>query len=158
MEVILTQRRPIDNETTGSGWLPVRRYGLLAIWALVALATWHSWQRDPFDPTLRGSDTYGHNQESALVWGLGMSAAELGIVYLALRPWSYVRAWRRPLGALALLLPWSGLLLLSMMHSGKIFMINLMWVLTLDLILFAILVISGGAAYTRWRFERERAA
>ena len=107
---------------------------------------------NPHDPTLTGTDAYGHTQVGELARILKITAGELVIATLVLRPWSYRRSWVRVLAGLLLLTPWMLLWGVAGMHSGPTTHAHTSW-----LLLFWIgLAISGivsaiGAARARRR-------
>lgn len=138
----------------------LRKYGLLLLWLLVVVGMLDAWRRDPFVPRPIGLPRYHHNGPRDLPWFLGLSAAELGVIYLLLRPWSGRRTWWRPIGAalaLLVLVPWTILLAVVGMHSGPIFTLNTLWVMVLDLVALSTLVVSVGHRCIDWWADRERA-
>ena len=112
------------------------------LWLAFAVLMVQSAVRDPYDPTLTGTAAYGHNQEGALLMGLGWSLSELVILTGILRPWSYHRSWGRGLGAVALLLPWTALSILSMMHAGQIFALHALWLLVVLVAIITVTTVS----------------
>ena len=116
---------------TEHGWH--RALGLLVFALLFALAMVGSWLSDPFDPTLVGTDAYGHNGEGALPLGLALLAVEAGVAVLALVPWKrngYILTGAR---YSILLLPW-----VFSMHQGGVVMVHLMWLVSLWLLMVGI--------------------
>ena len=109
----------------------LRIAALLFSWSVTAIAMAISYLRDPYSPLREDTAAYGHNHEGALWQGLLITAVELVIVGLILRPWSYQRAWWRALGALGLLVPWTLFSALMVMHAGGILAIHFLWVLGL---------------------------
>ena len=105
----------------------LRLGGLPCLWLAFAVMMIRNYLGDPYDPSLEGTAAYGHNQEGALLQGLGLSLSELIILMGIFRPWSYDRSWGRGMIAVALLLPWTALGLLSMMHSGGVFALHGLW-------------------------------
>ena len=100
---------------------------LPALWAATAFMMARDWAADPYDPSLVGTSSYGHNGEGALVDMLAMSAIELAVLVAILRPWSYDRSWGRALLAAALLLPWTAVSMMLSMHAGGIVLLHFMW-------------------------------
>ncbi|MBL9105340.1 MAG: hypothetical protein JNL82_30655 [Myxococcales bacterium] len=101
----------------------------VALFAATAGLMVHDHLSDPHDPTLTGTDRYGHNAEGALLHMLAWSFGELLAVYVVLAPGSDRVA--RALFALALFLPWSFFSLLMVMHQGGIVALHALWMLTL---------------------------
>jgi hypothetical protein len=124
-------RTPI--ETLRVAFLPL-------LWLVVAGLMIRSWSNDPYDPTLVGTARYGHNHEGALVDGLEITLVELAVLLAILRPWSYARSWGRALVALALLLPWTALSMLLMMHQGGILVLHTLWLVVVVILVAGALV------------------
>ncbi len=86
---------------------------------------------------------------------LFLSAAELAVLYLFLRPWSYRRSWWRPTVALALFAPWTLFCMAASMHAGGVAILHWLWLLVVDIILLACVAVSAGAAFMfRWASHR----
>ncbi len=137
-----------------------RKYGLLALWLVAVVVILDAWRRDPYVPRPIGLPSYHHNGPRDLPWFLGFSVAEVGVVYLLLRPWSGRRSWWRPIGAviaLLVLLPWTVLLMVVGMHSGPIFGLHTLWLMALDVVVLCTLVVSVAHRFTDWRADRKRA-
>ena len=64
----------------------------------------------------------------------------LVIVSAILRPWTYRRNWGRALGALALLVPWTGLSIVMTMHAGGIVALHALWLMLVAVIVFVALL------------------
>lgn len=118
----------------------------VALWAITAALMTRSYLQDPYDPSRTGTSAYGHNHQGALLHGLGLSLVELIVLLAVLRPWSYLRAWPRALGALALLVPWTGLSALLTMHAGGVVALHLAWLLVLVGTLFGLAIWSAVSA------------
>jgi hypothetical protein len=73
---------------------------------------------NPHDPALKGTEAYGHTQRGELAHILGITAGEVLVLLLLLRPWSYDRSWLRALGALLVLTPWLMLWGILGLHAG----------------------------------------
>ncbi len=149
-----------EEREVSAGAVFLRKYGLLLLWLLVVWGLWDAWGRDPFVPRPIGLPSYHHNGPRDLPWHLGLSAAALVVIYVALRPWSERRSWWRPIGALVALLvlvPWTLVLAVVGMHMGPIVGLDTLWVLLLDLVALSTLLISLAGRYIEWRSERERA-
>jgi hypothetical protein len=125
----------------------------LAAAALVALLV-TARVRGPFDPS--GGErmaNYPGDLRHFLVWG----AAELLVLALVLRVWSYRHAPGRALLALSLWLPWSVLNVVVCMHCGSIGGAHAGWLLLVAIGLFAAIVVSE-VARVRSRRAASRAA
>jgi len=120
----------------------LRLGALPSLWLAFALMMVRDYLGDPYDPTLVGTAAYGHNDEGALLMGLGWSFTELVIIVGILRPWSYQRSWGRGIGAVALLLPWTALSVLALMHAGGVFALHALWVMFLLVGVFITTVVS----------------
>lgn len=104
----------------------VRTYGLLVLWLFFLVLMVRDHFVDPFDPSLEGTDAYGHNSEGAL-WQMSLlSVIELAVLYGILWPFAPVRPGRIAV-ALVLLAPWAFLSGLFIMHAGGIFVLHAMW-------------------------------
>jgi hypothetical protein len=126
--------------------LTARVAALPALWAITAALMVRDHVADAYDSTRTGTDSYGHNHDGALLQGLGLTLLELVIIYALLRPRTYERSWSRPLGALFLLVPWTGLSMIMTMHAGGIVALHFLWLASLVLILFVLSLWSGLAA------------
>ena len=125
----------------------------LAAAALVALLV-AARMRGPFDPS--GGERMANDPGDLrhfLVWG----AAELVVLALVLRVWSYHRTPGRAVLALALWLPWSVLNLVVCMHCGSIGGAHAGWLLLVAVGLFAAAIVSA-VALVRSRRTASRAA
>jgi hypothetical protein len=126
---------------TDHGWH--RALGMLALAFLFASWMAWSWFKDPFDPTLGGTDAYGHNGQGALGIGLALLAVEAGVATLALVPWKR-SGYALSAGAFTVLLaPWVGLWFVLSMHAGGVIMIHLMWLVVLWLVMVAFTIVGG---------------
>ena len=101
------------------GWLPLA--GLLAVVLFIRARA-----VGPFDPT--GRARY-HSWPGDIENRLWFVIVELLVLYAVLRPRSYHRSWPRALLALALLTPWTLLLMFAAMHSGPVIQAHGMWLL-----------------------------
>ncbi|MEZ4383176.1 MAG: hypothetical protein R3A79_17745 [Nannocystaceae bacterium] len=118
----------------------LRLAGLPCLWLAIVVLMVRSHLGDPYDPALEGTAAYGHNHEGALLQALVWTFTELVIVSAILRPWSYRRSWGRALGALALLVPWTGLSLMMTMHAGGIVALHALWLLLVTVLVAVVLV------------------
>lgn len=131
-------------------WL-VRNFGLLGLWFLAATLMLLDYRADPYDPGLAGTDAYGHNGQRDPEVMLAISAAELAVLYVILRPWSYRRSWWRPLISLLPFAPWTLLNMVASMHAGGVAIVHWMWLLVVDVILVACFTVSAASvAWSRW--------
>jgi hypothetical protein len=74
----------------------LRIAALPLLWFVTAIAMAANYIGDPYSPLRRGTSAYGHNHHGALWHGLLFIAAELMVVGLILRPWSYRQSWGEP--------------------------------------------------------------
>jgi hypothetical protein len=128
-------------------WIPA------LLWLGAAVLMGVDWHHDPYDPSLEGTDAYGHNGPGALTYGLAFSLGEL-LVYGAL-----IRPWRRerprgyvltPVLGLFLFGGWSFVQMFLSMHAGGIQAIHALWLLALDLwLVFEILLAAWDASLRR---------
>lgn len=118
----------------------LRLAGLPCLWLAIVVLMIRSHLGDPYDPALTGTEAYGHNHEGALLQGVIWTFTELVIVSAILRPWTYRRSWGRALGALALLVPWTGLALLMTMHAGGIVALHALWLMLVTALVFVVLL------------------
>lgn len=132
----------------------LRRFGLVALWALTAALMAGSWVRDPYDPTRLDTHRYGHNWDGALSQGIVVSLVELAVLHLVLQPWKRERSGLWVLFALVLLVPWTLMSAIACMHAGGIAFIHLAWLLLVVFALVGALVASGVNAVARARAER----
>ena len=116
------------------------------LWVITAVLMVRDYVADPYNPSLQGTDAYGHNSEGSLLPALGITVIELAVVYLILRPWSYRRSWLRAGIAFVIYLPWTGLSGFMCMHAGGIFAIHFLWLASLGMTLAICFVWSGLAA------------
>ena len=123
----------------------LRLGGLPCLWLAFAVMMVRNYLGDPYDPSLEGTAAYGHNQEGALLQGILFSLSELVILTGLLRPWSYNRSWGRGMVAVALLLPWTALAVVSMMHSGGVFALHALWLMV---VLVGVVVLTLVSALT----------
>jgi hypothetical protein len=110
--------------------------GALAATMLLAL------RRDPYvvDPERR---EYGQNWPGDLSTELWFGVAELLVLFLILRPWSYRRSWGRALLALVVFIPWTLFAAMLGMHAGSINGAHLVWRAGVVLVLLVLAAISG---------------
>ena len=123
-----------------------RRVAILGpaiLWLLVLALMIQDWLADPYNPGLRSTAAYGHNQEGALFQGVLWSTMELAVLYVILRPWSFRASWGRALLASLLFLPWTAVSAMAVMHSGGIFVLHAFWLLVVSLSLIALALASG---------------
>jgi hypothetical protein len=73
---------------------------------------------NPHDPALTGTEAYGHTQPGELSHILAITAGEMLVFLVLLRPWSYHRSWLRAVGALLVLTPWLLLWGVLGLHAG----------------------------------------
>jgi len=126
-------------------------------WTAVAAAMVRAWQRDPYNPSLKGTESYFHNPAGALGTGILFISIDVLVLYAVLRPWSYHLSWRRALGALLLFTPWAVLNTFSLVHAGSVWATHVMAVLAIWLGLALLLAVSGVATLVERRYAREAA-
>ncbi len=97
------------------------------LWLLLVALMIQDWIADPYNPGLRGTVAYGHNQEGALFHGVLWSIAELAVLYGILRPWSFRASWGRALLACLVFLPWAAVNGMALIHSGGVFFVHALW-------------------------------
>jgi hypothetical protein len=127
-------------------------------WAATTAEMVRGWQRDPYNPALKGTASYFHNPPGALGWGILFATIDVVVLYAVLRPWSYDMSWRRALAALLLFTPWALLNTFSLMHAGSVWATHIMSVLAIWLSLALLLVVSGITTVVRRRYTREATA
>jgi hypothetical protein len=120
---------------------------LPALWVATASLMARDWTSDPYNPSLTGSDVYGHNHEGALVEGLVLTLIELAVLTAILRPWSYDRSWGRSLVAAALLVPWAAISMIGSMHQGSIRVLHFTWVFVALVGIFIAFLVSVFSVY-----------
>jgi hypothetical protein len=126
-------------------------------WTAVTAEMVRGWLRDPYNPALKGTDSYFHNPAGALGTGILVISIDILVLYAVLRPWSYHRSWRRALAALVLFTPWAVLNTFSLMHAGSVWATHVMAVLAIWLGLTLLLGVSGIATLLERRYAREAA-
>jgi len=129
-----------------------RRFSILGpaiLWLLLLALMIQDWVADPYNPGLRSTAAYGHNQEGALFQGVLWSTMELAVLYVILRPWSFRASWGRVLLALLLFLPWTSVSVMAVMHSGGVFVLHVFWLLVVSFSLIAVALASGLQALLR---------
>ena len=128
-------------------WIPA------LLWLGTVVLMCRDWYHDPYDPSLEGTDAYGHNGPGALTFGLAFSAGELLVYYAILKPWRRVRPpWYvlTPVLGLILFGGWSFVQMFLSMHAGGIQAFHLLWLLALDLwLVWEILLAAWDASLRR---------
>lgn len=117
---------------------PVALYA--AVVSLMAL----NWQRDPFDPALTGTASYGHNHDGALsemaLWAL----AELVVLHLVLAPGAPTAGTWRAVAALLGFGVWTLFSLMITMHAGGVVALHALWLMAVDVGIVVVLVTRAG--------------
>jgi hypothetical protein len=128
----------------------LRRALLLAAPFLVGLAVLYGMllmalRRDPYvvDEARRG---YHQNWPGDVSHELTFGVAELVVLALILRPWSYRRSWGRALFALAIFIPWTLFFAIVGIHAGSVNGAHLFWLVGVVLFLLLQLGISSAEA------------
>jgi hypothetical protein len=104
---------------------------LLGWWGFIALQMVRAARLDPGPTGQPGDMPNLHNWPGDLQHFVRMSLIELALVTVILRPWSYRRSGWRALGALVLLVPWTTLAVIVLIHSGTIMLWHAGWLLGL---------------------------
>ena len=123
----------------------VRLAGLPIVWGVFALLMARDYAGDTYDPAVHGPRSYGHNHEGALRDFLVWTLAELAVVYLILRPWSYRRSWKRAMVALLLCLPWTAFSAILLIHAGGVIRLHFFWMCSLVVVLVGCCLVAGAA-------------
>ena len=119
-------------------------------WIIGIVVMVRSYYGNPHDPTLTGTDAYGHTQLGELARILRITAVEVLVFLLLLRPWSYQRSWMRALAGVVLLTPWLLLWGALGLHAGPTTHAHTSWLLLFWLGLTVSGIVSGvGAARAR---------
>lgn len=120
--------------------------GPICWWAFVAWQMSRDMQRAPGPTGLPDDLPNLHNGAGDLKTFVVMALVELAVVTVILRPWSYDRSWGRALGALVVLVPWTLLFLIMLIHSGGVMLWHVRWLLGLVLGTATLTVTSGAVA------------
>lgn len=120
--------------------LLLRVVALPLLWIVTAIAMAANYASDPYSPMLQGTAAYGHNHAGALTDGLLFSFAELILVGVILRPWSYRQSWGRAVAAWIAFVPWTLMAMMMSMHAGGVFLIHFVWLLALTTVLTVLMV------------------
>ena len=126
-------------------------------WIIGVLVMAGSYYANPHDPTLTGVDAYGHTQVGELARILQITAVELLVFVVVLRPWSHRRSWIRAVTGLALLTPWLLLWGAVGLHSGPTTQAHTSWLLLFWVALLISAIVSGVGAARARRESREAA-
>ena len=121
----------------------VRTLAPFALWLFFVRLMYRSYYVfDPPNPALQGTDAYGHNHAGVFTGALWFMAAELAVLYLIVRPWSYRRSFKRLIVALTLFVPWMTLSGMALMHAGAVVALHFFWLFVLDTALIICLLVS----------------
>ena len=112
----------------------LRNYGLLVLWLLTIAAMVRDYYVvDPVDPTLEGTAAYGHNADGTLFTMVLFTAIELAVLHGLLRPWTASRPGQRVLARIGWVLPlvvvWTFMSAVLMMHAGGVVVLHTLWLL-----------------------------
>lgn len=118
----------------------LRVAALPLLWIITAIAMVVNYLGDPYSPLREGTAAYGHNHAGALTDGLLFSLAELILVGLILRPWSYRQSWGRAVAAWVAFVPWTLMAMMMTMHAGGVLLIHFVWLLALTTVLTVLMV------------------
>jgi hypothetical protein len=114
--------------------------------------------RNPVIPGLHGTAAYGTTHAGELQVILLVTAAEVLISTVILRPWSYQHSWFRSLLTLILLTPWMLLWGALGLHAGPTTHMHSMWLLLYWVGLLVAAVMSGIGSFWAHRTSSEQAA
>lgn len=126
-------------------WFRIGILSILGGWTLwMIVAMYRSFYIfDPYDPTLTGTASYGHNHEGAFTRFLTLMLIELGIGLAVLLPWSFSRFyWLRCLILLVIFFSWMLLMAVAGMHGGNVDMLHTLWLFGINIIILVLLVVS----------------
>jgi hypothetical protein len=129
----------------------VKNFGLLVVWLVAAFLLYYWYQADyqieqsqlgiarerNYDAAYRMSDG------KLVLLTFAVITAEVMVLYLILRPWSYQRSIGRLLLALALILGLIGLSSLNVVGTSDYVMFHWLWLFIICCILVACALISG---------------
>jgi hypothetical protein len=132
-------------------WKFVRNYGLLILW-LVAAFLLYSWYQSDYQlehsiaglPRERNYDVpYRMTDGKLVLLTLAIMTAELIILYLILRPWSYRHSSKHLLIALTLFMTLMLFSSLRVFGTNNYVMFHWLWLLTVNCVLIVCGIISG---------------
>jgi hypothetical protein len=123
----------------------------------VALMT-QSYVRHPVDPALHGTAAYGTTYAGELRFILSVTAVEMLISAMILRPWSYYHSWVRALSVFVLCTPWMLLWGALGLHAGPATHVHSIWLLLYWVGLLVSATVSGSVAAQARRASAEHAA
>jgi hypothetical protein len=112
----------------------------VALYAAVVSLMVLNWQRDPFDPTLTGTASYGHNHDGALAEMALWALAELVVLHLVLAPGAPAAGTWRAVAALLGFGVWTLFSLMITMHAGGIVALHALWLMAVDLGIVVVLI------------------
>jgi hypothetical protein len=136
-----------------SPWKFVRNYGLLILW-LAAVLLLYSWYQSDYRieqstsnlPRERNYDApYRMTNLKLVLLTFAVMTAELIILYLVLRPWSYALSIGRLLLASALFMVLLALSSMTVFGASNYVVFHGLWLLIVNCILVVCLVITGGS-------------
>jgi len=112
----------------------------VALYAAVLSLMVMNWQRDPFDPALTGTASYGHNHDGALSQMALWALAELVVLHLVLAPGAPAAGSWRAVAALLGFAVWTLFSLMITMHAGGIVGLHALWLMAVDLGIVVVLI------------------
>ena len=116
---------------TGRNRIPL--LALLLSWAGLVILMVVDYVGDPPNPAPDDRQSYGYHVPGELLQNLLLSVAELGLLLLVLRPWSYRGSWGRALLAFVLIAPWWLFYFVTTLHAGPVTHVHAFWLLGLAL-------------------------
>ncbi len=134
-----------DTERGAPMWAGFRSRptGIVLAWFVVTLlVVVNDWRAHPFDPSQAPEF---QNPDGALDTALVVMVAELAVLLVVVRPWTYRASAGRALLALAVFGPWTLWLFPQGMHAGGMFMLHLLGLIVLCVGLFVALLRAAAA-------------
>lgn len=135
-------------------WFRIGLLGILAAWTTWAVAAMYRsfYIFDPYDPTLIGTASYGHNHEGAFTRFLTLMLIEFGIIAAVLIPFSFSRFyWIRCLILQFFASGWLMLMAVAGMHGGNVDALHTLWLFGINIMILVLLVASIIAEYLNRR-------
>jgi hypothetical protein len=117
-------------------WLP-------SAWCFGAILIVYASTRGSFDPAAR---QYGANWPGDVPRALTQLTIEVGILYVLLRPRSYVASWKRSLTAFLIFAVRVVLGGIMSVHTGRVYGYHWLWLILVTVGLFAAWIISASVA------------
>jgi hypothetical protein len=132
----------------------VRTHGLFLLWAFAAVLIVWGGTQPGYRPGHMGETTAPYPVLWVLAF-LALSAVELALAQLILRPRSYAGSWHRALLATLVFVPWAVFCMAATMHMPGFVTAHALWAFVLGVLSLLLLLLSGVSA--AWRCVRDRA-